>query len=87
MKNKEIMEIRFVLSLIALYLILRFHSNFYILNEDQIIKPYAMLVCMQLRVARFFFAKPHIRMYITCEKSANKLEQTHRWDLQSSNSN
>ena len=37
--------------------------------------------------SKIFFAKPHIRMYITCEKSANKLEQTHRWDLQSSNSN
>ena len=46
-----------------------------------------MLVCMQFYVAGRFFAKPHIRMYITCEKSANKLEQTHRWDLQSSNFN
>ena len=80
------MEIRFVLSMITLDPILRLIFPLYIeLRPNNQTIGHACLHAVLC--SRTFFAKPHIRMYITCEKSANKLEQTHQWDLQSSNSN
>ena len=86
MKNKEIMEIRLLLSMITLdpILIRIFLLYIELKPNNQTIR----LACLYaILCSKIFFAKPHIRMYITCEKSANKLEQTHRWDLQSSHSN
>ena len=86
MKNKEIMEIRFGLPMNdKVLLVIRIFLLYIELRPNNQTIRYACLHA--ILCSKIFFAKPRIRMYITCEKSANKLEQTHRWDLQSSHSN